>query len=127
MRKLLAVLLSLALTGGARAEEPKAPERALMVTISWGPGGPTVDDVHKMEEGVPLSRGLPQLAGRFFELQDASGDVLYAGSLIEGRVAQKDAPAGPVRVLMPDLEEARKIVIYQRVGGRRKVVKEHAL
>jgi hypothetical protein len=111
-------------------------DKALLVTVKWDEAGVTIEKVEARELPVPLQRGFPQLWSRFFELRDAQDNVHYAGPLIDPRSSRKpegDAPPGwTFRLAMPDLPEARRLVIIERVPAdevdkTRKVVKDETL
>jgi hypothetical protein len=120
---MVVLIAALSCIAPVRAEE----QRALFVVVLWDKSGPSVDSVKKMEHAVPLSRGMPQLAPRFFELQDANGDVHFAGALVDPHADRAGAAESQYRLVLPDLDAARKLVIYERVKGKRTVVKEHGL
>lgn len=136
---LLAALVTavLTLTGPpCQAEPPDGPpERALVLTLKWDDTGVTVDKVDRREMPVPAQLGFPQLWSRFFELQNKDGDVCYSGPLVDPRMGKASGGPGAQgasqRLILPDMEDARHLVIYQRVSPDpdtgRKIVLERDL
>ena len=140
MAKLLALMLAAlmlaAWIGCARARAAGPDGSALLVTIKWDETGASVEKVETRDLPVPMQRGFPQLWSRFFELRDAQDNVHYAGPLVDPRAtkqAKGGTPAGTTfRVLVPDLPEARRMVIVERVPSddldkARHVVKDETL
>lgn len=117
--RLLAGLLVVALVIGASPLRAQAPaeeaEPALVLTLKWEAGGVAIETVDRREMVVPAQLGFPQLKSRFFELQNKDGDVYYSGPLVDPRVPGGD-PTATRRLVLPDREDARHLVFYQRVG-----------
>jgi hypothetical protein len=126
----LALVLALTIASVTRADDPPpAPERSLIVTLKWEAAGPSVDKVDRKEGFVAPQYGFPQLTGRFFELVDGQGDVHYAGRVIDPRARDplNPPPEATSRITLPDLPEARRLIIYERVSsgpkpGRTKIL-----
>ena len=127
-----AVLFAALVVGRAFADDAQA----LVVTIKWDASGVSIDKVEKTKAAVPMQRGFPQLWSRFFELRDAQDSVQYAGPLVEPRGMQAGengaAPSWTWRVVVPDLPDARRMVIVERVKAdsvdkTRHVVKDQTL
>lgn len=99
------------------AAPARADERAVIVTVKWDASGPSIDTVDRKEMPVPAQLGFPQLWSRFFELRDKDGDVHYAGSLVDPRARRKgNTGTSSFRVVLPDLDEAKHLVIIERVS-----------
>lgn len=112
-------ILLLALLAVAAHAEELAVERALIVTLTWEGDSISVDKIDRREAVVPAQRGFPQLLPKFFELRDKDGDVHYSGGLADPRGMPHGAPpAGKVtkQLVLPDLEDARHLVILKRVS-----------
>lgn len=120
MRLTLALCLALAVPGFAE----DVPDRALIVTVEWSDqGGATVEKVEKKDMPIPSQRGFPQLWTRFFELRasDREGDVYFAGPMIDLRGVSTRGEGPPpasatYRLIVPDLPEARHLVIIERTS-----------
>lgn len=113
------IALVLAFSGAAFAGDPPVePERALLITLTWDGDTVAVDKVEKKELALPNQKGFPQLQRVFYELRDANGDTHYSGGLHDPRVVphKESKPKGTSTLAVPDIEEARKLVIMQRVS-----------
>lgn len=125
------LVLGLAFACAAVAGDPPVePERALVITLKWEGDTVSVDKVEKKEVALPNQKGFPQLQRVFYELRDANGDTYYSGGLHDPRVvphATTVKAKGTSVLMVPDIEEARKLVIMERVSrdpdtGRKVVV-----
>lgn len=127
-----ALFLGLAIAGAAFcADPPVEPERALIITLKWEGDTVSVDKVEKKEVALPGQKGFPQLQRVFYELRDANGDTYYSGGLRDPRIIPHSnavKPTGTSTLMVPDIEEARKLVIMERVSkdpdNGRKIVME---
>lgn len=95
----------------------RADERAVIVTVKWDQSGPSIDKVDRKEMPVPAQLGFPQLWTRFYELRDKDGDVHYAGPLVDPRAKRRGGLGSEFRVVLPDLDEAKHLVIIERVSS----------
>ena len=117
MKITLATLCAVLLSVPLRAEAPPEPERAIVLTIKWDASGPSIEKMEKKEEHIPLQRGMPQMWSRFYELRDANGDVHFSGALVSSIPVRDGEPAVTEhRVVVPDLDDARRLVIMERVA-----------
>jgi hypothetical protein len=137
----LAALAVVALCAcGARAQE--GASRVVLVELVFKGGQLSLGEVERVAGRARSHHGIPQLAPVFFEVVGAGGEVLYAGEVGEPlpasfyRVDEKGAfvpiPAemeDPRTVLrIPDLPEAKELVVYRRVseeaeGGREQLLR----
>jgi hypothetical protein len=133
MRLIHAAVLFVALAAPAQAEEA---ERALVVTVKWDDqGAVSIEGVEKKQLPVPSQQGFPQLYARFFELRSQDGDVYFSGPLHDNRRSYAGGgerpPFATYTVVVPDLDEARHLVIVERVSDDpdtgRKIVAEKDL
>jgi hypothetical protein len=111
-------------------DPPVEPQRALVITLKWEGDTIAVDKVDKREVALPGQKGFAQLLKVFYELRDANGDVHYSGGLKDPRLiphSTETKESGTSTLTVPDIEEARKLVILERIGkdpdkGRRTVM-----
>lgn len=112
------ILIALAFAAAALAGDPPVePERALVITLKWEGDTISVDKVEKKEVALPGQKGFPQLLKVFYELRDKNGDVHYSGSLRDPRIiphSTERKTSGTSTVTVPDIEEARKLVVLER-------------
>ena len=117
---MLCIALLVAILGPVRcsAEPPQDGERAVVLTLSWDGTNLAVDKTDRRETAVPAQHGFPQLWNRFFELQNKDGDVCYAGPVALPQTVATGADAKPFtfQLILPDLDEARHLVVYRRVS-----------
>lgn len=128
---LTALVVGFAITCAAFAGDPPVePERALVITLKWEGDSISVDKVDRKEVALPGQKGFPQLLRVFYELRDANGDTYYSGGLHDPRVIPHSTElkaSGTSTLVVPDIEDARKLVILERIGkdpdkGRRIVM-----
>lgn len=118
MRK-VTIALCLSIAAALHAAEPVEPERALIVTLKWEADTVTVDTVDRKEAPIPVQRGFGQLMPLFFELRSDDGDVYYSGGIKDPLImphSPKRLSSATSRLVLPDLPEARKLVIMKRIS-----------
>ena len=119
MRILLAVCLMASLCAALRAEPLAEPERAVIVTLKWEESQIDVDKVDRKEIIIPVQRGFGQLQPLFYELLSPDGDVYFCGGLVDPLSvphSDKRLTTANVTLILPDLAEAKHLVIYRRIS-----------
>jgi len=98
-----------------------AAQRGFLVTVTWDGTKVSIEKAEAREIAVPLSRGMPSLWPRFFELRNKDGDdgdVYYSGALTNARTLKanpSDAQGAPTYTfVVPDLPDARLLLILER-------------
>jgi hypothetical protein len=125
------ILIALLFASLAIAEEDAA-ERAFVLALEWNEAGVSIKQKDRREAIVPDQAGMPVLSGYFYVLMDAEKNVHYSGALVDPRALHTHGDAPPTavsRLIVPELEDARRLVIYERRSldpekGRHPVLEE---